>query len=349
MIHGRMLTGMTNHRIGREIRLAGRPLGTPGPEHFELARTTVPAPADGQIVVRNTWMSVDPYMRGRMDDAPSYLPPFQVGAALDGSAVGEVVESRSAAVPVGATVSHFLGWRDLAVLDAAGAQVLDVSAVAPQAYLGPLGTTGLTAYVALTEIAPVRAGDTVFVSAAAGAVGSVAGQLARLLGAGRVVGSAGGPDKAKQLTADFGYDAALDHRAGPIAAQLAAAAPDGIDVYLDNVGGEHLTAAIAAARPGARIALIGAVSTYNATAPTPGPDNLFEAYWKEVSMRGMLVTSYLDRFPDWIGRAAGWLRDGSLHTAETVVDGLDQAPAALLGVLRGANTGKMLVRLGTDR
>ncbi|WP_238012265.1 NADP-dependent oxidoreductase [Dactylosporangium sp. AC04546] len=336
---------MTHDRTGREIRLAARPHGAPGPQHFELVRTALPALTDGQVLVRNTWMSVDPYMRGRMDDAPSYLPPFQVGASLEGSAVGVVVESRAAGVPEGATVSHFLGWREYAVLDAATARVLDVSTVPAQVYLGPLGTTGLTAYVALSEIAPVRPGDTVFVSAAAGAVGSVAGQVARLLGAARVIGSAGGPQKAKRLVADFGYDAALDHRAGPIAAQLTEAAPEGIDVYLDNVGGDHLAAAIAAARPGARFALVGAVSGYNATAPVPGPANLFEAYWKEVSMRGMLVTSYLHRFPEWTERATAWLRDGALHTTETVADGLDQAPAALLGVLSGANTGKMLVRL----
>ncbi|WP_203903088.1 NADP-dependent oxidoreductase [Virgisporangium aliadipatigenens] len=336
---------MTSDRTGREIRLAGRPHGVPGPQHFALVRSTVPPLAEGQILVRNTWMSVDPYMRGRMDDAPSYLPPFPLNVALDGSAVGAVLESRSDLIPVGATVSHFLGWRDLAVVDAAAAQVIDVAAVPPQAYLGPLGTTGLTAYVALTEIAPVRPGDTVFVSSAAGAVGSVAGQVAKLLGGTRIIGSAGGPQKAKRLLADLGYDAALDHHAGPIAAQLAAAAPDGIDVYLDNVGGDHLAAAIGAARPGARFALVGAISGYNATAPVPGPDNLFEAYWKEVTMRGMLVTSHLHRFPEWIERAAGWLRAGSLHTTETVVDGLERAPEALIGVLNGAATGKMLVRL----
>jgi NADPH-dependent curcumin reductase CurA len=347
MTRRRMLSRMTSDRTGREIRLAGRPHGVPGPQHFALVRSTVPALSDGQVLVRNTWMSVDPYMRGRMDDAPSYLPPFQMGVALDGSAVGEVVESRSDLVPVGATVSHFLGWRDLAVVDAAAAQVIDVATVPAQAYLGPLGTTGLTAYVALTEIAPVRPGDTVFVSAAAGAVGSVAGQVARLLGASRVIGSAGGPDKTKILVNDFGFDAALDHRAGPIAAQLAAAAPDGIDVYVDNVGGDHLAAAIRSARPRARFALVGAISTYNATTPVPGPDNLFEAYWKEVNLRGILVTSHLHRFPEWIARAADWLGTGSLHTAETVVDGLEHAPAALIDVLNGANTGKMLVRLDT--
>ena len=337
---------MATTLTSREIRLAGRPHGEPGPQHFELVHDTVPPLTDGQILVRNTWMSVDPYMRGRMDDTPSYLPPFQVGVALEGSAVGEVVDSRSDSVPVGATVSHFLGWRDYAVVDAASAQAVDVTAAPPQAYLGPLGTTGLTAYAALTDVAPVRSGDTVFVSAAAGAVGSVAGQIARLLGASTVIGSAGGPDKAKKLTTDFGFDVAIDYQAGPIAEQLARAAPQGIDVYLDHVGGDHLAAAISVARTGARFALIGAISSYNATGPVPGPENLFQAYWKEVTLRGMLVTSYFHRFPQWIERASGWLSDGSLRTAETVIDGLEQAPAAFLGVLGGSNTGKMLVRLG---
>lgn len=337
---------MTANLTSREIRLAGRPVGEPGAQHFELVHQAVPPLAEGQILVRNTWMSVDPYMRGRMDETPSYIPAFQLGVALEGSAVGEVVDSRSGAIPVGATVSHFLGWRDYAVVDATAANVVDVAGVPPQAYLGPLGTTGLTAYAALTEVAPVRSGDTVFVSGAAGAVGSVAGQLARLLGAATVIGSAGGPDKARRLRTDFGFDVAIDYRAAPVAEQLADAAPQGIDVYLDSVGGDHLAAAIGSARAGARFALVGAVSSYNATGPTPGPENLFQAYWKETTLRGMLVTSYFHLFPEWTERARAWLRDGSLRTAETVAHGLEEAPAALLGVLRGANTGKMLVRLG---
>jgi NADPH-dependent curcumin reductase CurA len=337
---------MTAHSTNREIRLAGRPDGEPRLAHFDLVSSPVPALAEGQILVRNSWMSVDPYMRGRMDDVPSYLPPFALHQPLEGGAVGTVVESRAAAVPVGATVSHFLGWREYAVLDAAAATTIDTTVAPASAYLGALGTTGLTAYVAMTEIAPVRPGDTVFVSAAAGAVGSVAGQLARLAGAGLVIGSAGGAEKAGRLKTDFGFDAAIDYTAGPIGAQLHRAAPDGIDVYLDNVGGDHLSAAIDAARPGARFALVGAVSGYNSTAPVSGPDNLYRAYWREVTLRGMLVTSYFARFPEWIARGSGLLRDGSLRTRETVVDGLEQAPAAFLGVLRGANVGKMLVRLG---
>lgn len=332
--------------VSREIRLAARPVGEPSPSDFELVTTEVPdTVSGGQVLVRNTWMSVDPYMRGRMDDVPSYLPPFSLGAPLEGGAVGEVVASGSPEVPVGATVTHFAGWREYAVLDGAAVTVVDSSAAPDSAHLGPLGTTGLTAYAALTRTAPVRAGDVVFVSAAAGAVGSVAGQVARALGASRVIGSAGGPRKTKRLLDTFGYDAALDHRQGALAEQLAQAAPDGIDVYLDNVGGDHLQAAIGAIRRAGRIALVGAISEYNNTAPTPGPDNLFHAAKQEATLRGMLVTSHLDLLPEWTGRASAMLADGTLRTERTVVEGIGRAPEALLGVLRGANTGKMLVRL----
>ncbi|WP_086737652.1 NADP-dependent oxidoreductase [Streptomyces glaucescens] len=340
---------MTETLRSREVHLVSRPVGAPVPENFAVVTTSVPEPAEGQVVVRNTWMSVDPYMRGRMNDAPSYIPPFALDAAMEGSAIGEVVASRDASIPVGATVSHFLGWREYAVVDAAGATVIDPALGRPQDYLGALGTTGLTAYAALTRIAPVEEGDVVFVSAAAGAVGSVAGQLARKLGASRVIGSAGGPAKTKKLLDGFGYDAAVDYRQRALAEQLAQAAPDGIDVYLDSVGGDHLQAAIGTMRAGGRIALVGAISGYDATEPAPGPDNLFQAAAREVTLRGMLVSSYFDLFPEWIEKAAAWLADGSLRTEETVVEGIDQAPAAFLGMMRGANTGKMLVRLEGGR
>ncbi|WP_030386708.1 NADP-dependent oxidoreductase [Streptomyces sp. NRRL S-241] len=335
--------------VSREIHLVSRPVGAPKPEDFRLVTTELPEPGEGQILVRNTWMSVDPYMRGRMDGAPSYIAPFALGTALEGSAVGEVVASRAAAVPVGATVSHFLGWREYAVLDAGAATVVDTSIATPADYLGALGTTGLTAYAALTRTAPVKEGDVVFVSAAAGAVGSVAGQLARQLGASRVIGSAGGPHKTKKLLDVFGYDAAIDHRRGDLPGQLAQAAPEGIDVYLDAVGGDHLQAAIGAVRPGGRIAMVGAISGYNSTDPAPGPDNLFRAAAREVTLRGMLVSSHFDLFPEWIGRAAGLLADGTLRTEVTVAEGIERASDAFLGVLSGANTGKMLVRLGAQR
>jgi NADPH-dependent curcumin reductase CurA len=331
--------------VSREIHLAARPHGTPVPADLRLVRTEVPEPGDGQVLVRNTWMSVDPYMRGRMDDTPSYVAPFEVGRVLEGHAVGEVVASRSPAVPVGATVAHFAGWREYALLAAADVTVVDVTDSRPQDHLHVLGQTGFTGHLAVTETAPVRQGDVVFVSGAAGAVGSVAGQLARKLGASRVVGSAGGPEKARVLTEEFGFDAALDHRAGPLAEQLAEAAPDGIDVYVDNVGGDHLQAAIGALNSGGRVALVGMISGYNATAPVPGPGNLYDAVLKQLTLRGLLVTAHLDRLPEYAARAARWLADGSLRTKETVVEGIERAPEAFLGVLSGANTGKMLVRL----
>jgi NADPH-dependent curcumin reductase CurA len=331
--------------VSREFRLASRPVGEPGLDSFELVEHELSPPREGEILVRNTWMSVDPYMRGRMDAGESYIAPFEVGGVLEGSAVGEVVASRAESVPVGATVLHFLGWREYAVVDASTATIVDTTSVPARAYLGVLGVPGLTAYVALTEVAPVREGDVVFVSAAAGAVGSVAGQIARLLGAARVIGSAGGSAKTAKIVDDFGFDAAIDYRAGSVADQLARLAPDGIDVYVDSVGGDHLQAAIGAMRNHGRIALVGAISTYNATAPVPGPDNLYEAAWKELTLRGMLVNSYLDLFPEYVERATAWLASGVVHAEETIVEGIEQAPAALLGVLRGANTGKMLVRL----
>ncbi|MGK5557098.1 NADP-dependent oxidoreductase [Actinomadura kijaniata] len=333
---------MTN--TNREVRLAARPAAKAGPEHFALVETAVPEPADGQVLVRNTWMSVDPYMRLLMNaDAEAVLPPYQVGEPLFGAAVGEVVASRSPRVPVGATVTHFLGWREYAVVDAAEATVVDTGLAPARAYLSALGPTGLTAWAALTEVVPVREGDVVFVSAAAGAVGSVAGQIARKLGAARVIGSAGGPDKTKKLVHDLGFDAALDHRKGDLTGQLAKAAPDGIDLYVDNVGGDHLEAAIEAMRTGARAVLIGAISGYDT--PVPGPRNLDKIVQRRLTLRGIQVSDHFDRFPDYVARAAGWLADGSLRTEETVMEGIANAPAALLGVLTGSNTGKMLVKL----
>ncbi len=323
----------TQIKTGREIQLAARPAGVPTGENFALVERALPELGEGQLLVRNTWMSVDPYMLGRMDDKPSYIPPFQVGTALEGSAVGEVVESRSAAIPVGTTVSHFAGWREFAVIDAATATPIDTALAAPEHYLGALGTTGLTAWAALTDVAPVRPGDTVFISAAAGAVGSVAGQIAKALGASRVIGSAGGPVKTALLRDEFGFDATIDYRAGDLAGQLAAAAPEGIDVYLDSVGGEHLRVAVEAMRQHGRIALVGAISGYNGAAGAQTPD-LYLAATKEVTLRGMLVSSYFPQFGEYIGKAEGWLADGTLRTRETVYEGLDQARRPSSGCCR---------------
>jgi len=329
----------------REFHLVRRPHGEPVPEDFALVETTVDSPAPGRILVRNEWLSVDPYMRGRMNDVKSYVPPFALGAVMEGGAVGTVVESGDESVPVGTTVLHMAGWREYADVAAKSVQVVDTSIAPAQAYLGVLGTTGLTAYAGLVDIAPVKEGDVVFVSGAAGAVGSVAGQIARKLGAAKVIGSAGGAEKAKRLTDEYGFDVAIDYRLGDLEGQLKAAAPEGIDVYFDNVGGDHLRAAIARMNVGGRIALCGAISQYNVTGPVPGPDNLAMAIGKRLTLRGFIVTDHFNLVPTWIPQAAKWLRDGELRAEETVVEGVENSVEAFLGLLRGANTGKMLIKL----
>ncbi|WP_017624751.1 NADP-dependent oxidoreductase [Nocardiopsis chromatogenes] len=333
---------------GREVRLVQRPVGEPTPADFSLVETEVPDPGPGQVLVRNDWFSVDPYMRGRMNDVKSYVPPFALDAPMDGAAVGTVVASNAPEVPEGTVVRHGLGWREYAVLDASGADAVDTSIAPAQAYLGALGMTGLTAYAGLTEVAPVREGDVVFVSGAAGAVGSVAARIAKHHGASRVIGSAGGPEKARRLTEEFGYDAAVDYKAGRLEEDLKEAAPKGIDVYFDNVGGDHLRAALAQMRVGGRVAMCGAISQYNATEPVPGPDNLVLVIGKRLNLRGFIVTDHMNLGREYAGLAARWLSEGTLPHEETVVEGIDNAVDAFIGMLKGANTGKMLIRLASD-
>jgi NADPH-dependent curcumin reductase CurA len=332
---------------GREVRLASRPQGWPTAENFELAEVTAGDPEPGQVVVRNLFMSVDPYMRGRMNDVKSYTPPFQLGAALDGAAIGEVVASASDDVPVGATVLHGLGWREYAVTEGAKVRVVDPKAAPTlSAYLGVLGVTGLTAYVGLLDIAQFKPGDTVFVSGAAGAVGSIVGQIARLRGAKRVIGSAGSAEKVRHLVDDLGFDAAFNYRDAPVRKQLREAAPEGIDVYFDNVGGDHLEAAIGSLNKYGRVALCGMIAQYNDTEPAAAPRNLALAIGKELNLRGFIVTNHGNRMPAFAADMAGWLRDSKIAWQETVVDGgIEKAADAFLGVLRGENTGKMVVKL----
>jgi len=332
-------------RTGREVHLAARPQGWPTNDTFEIVEVEVPAPGPGQVLVRNLFMSVDPYMRGRMNDVKSYVPPFQIGAVMDGGAVGEVVESSSPDVKVGDVVLHGLGWREYAVLDANQVRVLDPNA-APSlsAYLGVLGMPGLTAYAGLFDVADYKDGETVFVSGAAGAVGSLVGQFAKLRGAKRVIGSAGSADKVKHLIEDLGFDAAFNYKDAPVAEQLAAVAPEGIDVYFDNVGGDHLEAAINVLNVHGRAALCGAIAQYNSVEPTPGPRNLVQVIGKRLTLRGLLVGDHAKRTPAFIAEVGGWLRDGKLVVEETVVEGIENAPAAFLGLLRGENTGKMIVK-----
>ncbi|MFI7599848.1 NADP-dependent oxidoreductase [Actinoplanes sp. NPDC049681] len=328
-----------------EIRLAARPQGWPTAETFETARTEVPDPAPGQLLVRNLLMSVDPYMRGRMNDRKSYVPPFQVGEPLDGGAVGEVVTSEADGFKPGDIVLHGLGWREYALVPAKSAAKVDPSVAPLGAYLGVLGMTGLTAYAGLLRSAEFKAGDVVFVSSAAGAVGQVVGQLARLKGAARVIGSAGSAEKVAYLRDELGFDAAFDYHDGPVVDQLRAAAPDGIDVYFDNVGGDHLEAAIAALNVHGRICVCGMISVYNATEPTPAPRNLAEVIAKRLTLRGMLVRDHGDLRSQFVEDVAPALADGRIKHRETIFEGLASAPEAFLAMMRGDGVGKNLVRI----
>lgn len=331
--------------VPREVRLASRPVGWPTQEDFNLVTSEIAELADGEIRVRNEVMSVDPYMRGRMSDAKSYAAPYELDEAMTGAAVGVVEESRSDKVSVGDYVLHGLGWREVAVMPADEARVVDTSVASASAYLGMLGMTGLTAYAGLTRIAQIKEGDVVFVSGAAGAVGSMVGQIAKALGASRVVGSAGSADKVAHVVDDLGFDAAFNYKDGPVAPQLKEAAPEGIDIYFDNVGGEHLEAAIGALREGGRIAICGAISVYNNTEPAPGPRNLARLIQTRGTIQGFLVGDHWDLGGEFAQKAGGWLSEGKLTARETFVDGIDNSVDAFLGVLKGANTGKMVVRL----
>ena len=337
---------MTNTpQTSREIQLASRPEGWPTDENFRLSEVAVPELQEGQVLVRNLYMSVDPYMRGRMNDVKSYVPPFQLGAPLDGGAIGEVVESRSESHRVGDRVLHGLGWRDYAVLDAKRARVIDTDLAPAPAYLGVLGMTGLTAYAGLTKVAGFKEGDVVFVSGAAGAVGSLVGQIAKAMGAKKVIGSAGSAEKVQRLL-DLGFDAAFNYHDGPVKDALKkAAGEDGIDVYFDNVGGEHLEAAIAVMNKYGRIAMCGAISQYNTTDAPTGPRNLALAIGKELTLRGFIVGSYNQYADEFASLMSGWLRDGAVSYDETFVDGLENAPQAFIDLMKGANKGKMVVTL----
>jgi NADPH-dependent curcumin reductase CurA len=330
----------------REVHLKARPQGWPTTDDFALVETESAPPGDGEVLVRNLFMSVDPYMRGRMNDARSYAPPYRLGEAMTGAAVGEVVESRDPGLKEGNVVLHDLGWREHATGPAKRFRRLDpVEGMPLSAFLGALGMPGMTAYVGLLDVAAMREGDTVFVSGAAGAVGSLAGQIARQRGAARVIGSAGSDEKVAYLTDRLGFDAAFNYKSGRVHELLAQAAPDGIDVYFDNVGGDHLEAAIDAFKLGGRTAVCGAISAYNATEPPPGPRNLFNIIGKRLTLKGFIVGDHTDRYPDFVKDVRGWIRDGKITFEETVFDGIDNAVEAFLAMLRGENLGKMIVRL----
>lgn len=329
-----------------EIRLASRPDGGASRENFEFAQVPLRSPDHGEVLVVNQYLSVEPYMRERMDGDVSWISPFEIGEPLTGAAVGVVVESRTPDLEPGDVVTHDLGWRDASVDQASAFQKVRARDLPASAYLGGLGGPGLTAYVGLVDVGGLRSGDTVFVSGAAGAVGSMAGQFARLKGAKRVIGSAGTAQKVAYLTEELGFDAAFNYRDGPVDEQLAAAAPDGIDLYFDNIGGDHLQAAIASMNDYGRITLCGAIAGYDGDEPAAGPNNFYELILKRITARGFIsFPDYINRQAAFLDEAEQWLRDGDIVLRETVVDGIDGMPQALIDLFTGKGAGKVLVRL----
>lgn len=328
--------------MARAWHLKSRPNGMPTAENIELREVDLPPLGDAEVRVHNRWLSVDPYMRGRMNDVKSYVPPFQVGEPLEGGAIGEVVESRIEGLQPGDLVQHMSGWRDEAVLSQAAANKLPNLGASPELFLGVLGVTGITAYFGLLDTAQAKAGDIVFVSAAAGAVGSVVVQVAKAKGM-TVIASAGGPEKC-EFVRSLGADHVVDYKAAPILKGLAAAAPDGIDVYFDNVGGDHLDAALALARNNARFAICGMIEGYNSA--TPASFRFIQrVIAARIMMKGFIVLDFFGRLPEFYGEMAPWVANGTVKSRETVVEGLDNMLDAFLGLFSGENTGKMLVRL----
>ena len=327
----------------REIRLASRPTGVPTSANFTMAQTTLEPLLDQQVLVRNLFMSVDPYMRGRMNEGASYVPPFEIGKALEGGAVGEVIESRSDELKVGDIVTSMYGWRELFIAAPKDLHVVNKAVQPRSVFLGTLGMTGMTAWAGLTMV-EVKAGDVIYISGAAGAVGNVAGQLAKLRGC-RVIGSAGSDEKVKRLLDECNFDAAFNYNSGPVLDQLNLAAPDGIDVYFDNVGGESLEAALTAMRNHGRIIACGGISGYNEEKPKPGPPNLFNITSKRLTMKGLIVSDWFDHQSEFENEVGTHFQAGKLTSMETVVVGLDQAVAAFIGLFGGNNVGKMVVKL----
>ncbi len=332
----------------QEWRLVRRPKGLPVPGDVELVELDVPTPSDGQVLVRNLYLSVDPYMRGRMNDAASYAAPYGLGKAMYGGAVGQVVSTRDPDLAEGTFVRTGKAWRTHAVCRRAELEVVDAQAASLPAYLGVLGMPGLTAWVGTFDIGQARPGETVWVSAASGAVGSLAGQLAKLAGC-RVIGTAGGAEKARLLVDELGFDAGIDYRDGDLEGQVRQAAPDGVDVYFENVGGDHLRAALAVLNPFGRIAACGMISSYNndSGSTTPGPDNMFLVVGKKITMRGFIVGDHAARTPVFTRHVAGLLREGRITYRETVVEGIEATFDAFLGMLSGgSHVGKLVVHVG---
>lgn len=335
--------------VSKEIRLKSRPVGMPAEGNFELASREIGAPGAGEALVRNIWMSVDPYMRGRMMDRESYVPPFQIGEALQGGAIGQVVASNSPGLKVGDYVQSMFGWREYEVARAEAFQKIDPALGPIEAYLGTLGMPGMTAYAGLFKIGELKDGETVFVSAASGAVGTVVCQLAKAHGC-YVVGSAGSDEKCEWLEKVAGIDKAINYKTcGDLNKAVAAAFPKGIDVYFENVGGAHLEAALNSMRPFGRLALCGMIEQYNDTTPRPGPSNLIQAVGKSLKLQGFIVSNHLDIIPAFYAEMGKLIKEGKMKWQETVEDGVENAPKAFLKLFSGANTGKMLVKIGPDK
>jgi NADPH-dependent curcumin reductase CurA len=329
--------------ISREIHLASRPTGYPTAANFAWSKTELEPLKDGEVQVRNLFMSVDPYMRGRMNDGKSYIPAFELGNVLEGGAVGEVIASKAAEFKPGDVVTSSLGWREF--FNALPNELHRVSReIQPlSVYLGTLGMTGMTAWAGLNSV-EVKTGDVVFVSGAAGAVGSMVGQLAKLRGC-RVIGSAGSAEKIRFLRDECGFDDAFNYKDGSALENLKRVAPDGIDIYFDNVGGDMLNAALSALRTHGRIIACGNISGYNEEKPLPGPSNLFCMTTKRLTMKGVMVFDWMDRQAEFEKEVGGYFKAGKVKHKETVVVGIDKAPAAFIGLFHGQNIGKMVVKL----
>lgn len=325
-----------------QIRLASRPRGWVSEENFELTRAAIPAPGEGQALVQVRYLSLDPYMRGRMDDAKSYAPKVELGEIMVGGTVGEVIESNDPRLQAGDHVAGMLGWQQYGVCDGRELRKVDVSAVPETAYLGTVGMPGVTAWYGLTHIGEPKAGETVVVSAASGAVGSVVGQLAKIKGC-RAVGIAGGAAKCRYVTEELGFDACVDYKAGRLEHDLTRATPDGIDIYYDNVGGEILDAALARLNAFARIPLCGLISGYNGQ--PMAIRNLRSLLVNRVKLQGFIVTEHPEVWPEALKQLGQWVAEGRLKYRETVTDGLENAPRAFIGLLKGENFGKQIVKV----
>lgn len=330
--------------VVREFQLRHRPTGLPTAADFALVMRSLPEPGPGEVRVRNLFLSVDPYMRGRMSDAPSYAPPWEIGAPLDGGAVGRVEVSRHPGFAAGDLVLSMRGWREGFLSDGSGLERIDPAIAPPQAFLGVLGMPGLTAYAGLLDVGHLRAGETVLVSGAAGAVGMVACQIAKARDC-RVIGVAGTDAKTAWLR-EHGVDAAINYRTAPsLRRAIAEVAPKGVDLTFENVGGAHLEAALACSRNHARVVICGLISQYNEAEAGTGLRNVREILVRRLTVRGFIVIDHRHLLPEFQAAMAGWIRSGAVRWSETIVDGFERMPEAFLGLFQGSNLGKMVVRL----